>query len=128
MRYLEYFWDILWTSLTIFIFIAWLMVLFTVIIDLFRDRKMSGVAKAIWLVCLIFIPVVTVLIYLIVRGGSMGERAAAQQQEHKAATDDYIRSVTGATPTQQIEQAKRLLDSGAISPAEFETLKAKALS
>lgn len=113
--------------LTIFIFIAWLMALFSIITDLFRDPETSGVAKAIWLVFLLFVPFLTALIYLIVRGRGMSERAHAQAKAQRTATDDYIRSVAGSS-TDQIAKAKQLLDSGAITPAEFETLKAKALS
>lgn len=126
-QFLSHVWDFLWMFLTIFIFIAWLMALFSIITDLFRDPETSGVAKAIWLVFLLFVPFLTALIYLIVRGRGMSERAHAQAKAQRTATDDYIRSVAGSS-TDQIAKAKQLLDSGAITPAEFETLKAKALS
>ncbi len=112
---------------TIFIFVAWLMVLFSVITDLFRDHTLSGAAKAIWLVLLIFVPVLTVLIYLIVRGEGMGKRAQARAAASKAVTDEYIRSVS-SSPAEEIATAKQLLDSGVITASEFETLKAKALA
>lgn len=122
------FWDLIWWFLTIFIFVAYLFALFAIIGDLFRDRKLNGWAKAIWIFFLIFFPIITALIYLIARGRSMGERQVAAAQQYKAAQDDYIKQVAGTSPADQIAQAKSLLDSGAISPAEYEALKAKALA
>lgn len=122
------FWDIIWWFLMAFIFVAYLFALFAIITDIFRDSKLSGWAKAIWLVFLIFFPLITALVYLIARGRGMGERQAATAVAYKTAQDDYIRSVAGSSPTDQIAQAKALLDSGAITPAEYEQLKAKALA
>jgi len=122
------FWDVIWFIIVSFAFIAYLMVLFNILIDLFRDKGLSGWAKAIWIVFLIFLPLLTSLVYLIARGGGMAERSASAYQSAKAAQDDYIRSVAGASPTDQIAQAKSLLDSGAITQQEFDALKAKALS
>nr|WP_312677376.1 SHOCT domain-containing protein [Microbacterium sp.] len=107
---------------------AYLFALFAIIGDLFRDRKLNGWAKAIWIFFLIFFPIITALIYLIARGRGMGERQVAAAQQYKAAHDDYIKQVAGTSPADQIAQAKSLLDSGAISPAEYEALKAKALA
>lgn len=123
-------WDAIWWFITAFVFIAYLYALFAIISDLFRDRKLSGVAKAIWLIFLVFLPFLTALVYLIVRGGGMGERAAAQARAAQATTDEYIRSVAGegSSATAEIERAKALLDSGTINQAEFETLKASALA
>lgn len=121
------FWDVLWTALMIFIFIAWLMVLFTVLTDLFRDQKLNGWAKAVWVLFLVFVPALTTLVYLIARGRGMAERAEAAAKQQRAATEDYIRSVAAITPVEQVEHAKTLLDAGAITPAEFEQLKAMAL-
>lgn len=121
-------WDFLWMFFTIFLFFAWLMVLFTIIGDLFRDRALAGWAKAIWLVALIFIPVLTALVYLIARGGGMGERAAVQAQAQQGRAEDYIRSVAGTSPAQELVNANSLLDSGAISEAEYGRLKEKILS
>lgn len=122
-------WDIVWWFFSIFVFVAYLMALFTILIDLFRDRKLSGVAKAIWLVFLIFLPFLTALAYLIVRGSGMGERAAQQAAAQRDAADDYIRSVAGspASPTEEIARAKQLLDSGAITAEEYASLKQAAL-
>lgn len=121
-------WDTIWWFLTIFIFVAYLMALFSIITDLFRDRKLGGVAKAIWLLFLIFLPFLTALVYLIVRGGGMAERANEQAQQAKAATDAYVREVAGGGPSAEIASAKQLLDSGAITPEEFAKLKAAALA
>ena len=121
------FWDLIWWFLTIFIFVAYLMALFSIISDIFRDHKLSGGMRAVWVVALIFFPFITALIYLIARGKGMTERAAAQAAQNKAATDDYIRSVAGG-PADEIARAKSLLDAGTISPAEYEVLKAKALA
>jgi len=122
-------WDAIWWFLTIFVFVAYLMALFTIITDLFRDRKLNGFAKAIWFVFLIFLPFLTALVYLIARGGGMGERSAAQASAARAATNDYIREVAGtATPTDEIARAKQLLDAGAISADEFASLKRAALA
>ncbi len=121
-------WDTIWWFLTIFIFVAYLMALFSIITDLFRDRKLSGVAKAVWLLFLIFLPFLTALAYLIVRGGGMAERANAQAQQAKDATDAYVREVAGTGPAAEIASAKKLLDTGAITPEEYERLKAAALA
>jgi len=119
--------SIFWYTLTIIIFVSYLMVLFSIVGDIFRDREMSGGLRAVWIVCLIFLPFITALIYLIVRGRGMTERAVAQAERNKAAADDYIRSVAGS-PADEIARAKALLDAGTISPAEYEALKAKALA
>ena len=119
--------SIVWYALTIIIFISYLMMLFSIIGDLFRDRTLSGGLRAVWMVCLILFPFITALIYLIVRGGGMGQRAVAQAEQSKAAADEYIRSVAGS-PADEIARAKALLDSGTISATEYDTLKAKALN
>lgn len=106
----------------------YLMVLFQILGDLFSDGKLSGWAKALWVIALIVLPLLSALIYLIARGKGMGERAARQAQQAQAATDTYIRSVAGSDPVNQIANAKALLDSGAITQAEFDHLKSKALA
>lgn len=123
-------WDILWWSLTFLVFIAYLMALFSIIADLFRDKKLNGFVKAIWLLFLIFLPFLTAFIYLIARGSGMGERAELQVRKAREDTDRYIRNVAGSspTPTDEIALAKQLLDSGAISQSEFDALKQAALS
>lgn len=119
-------WDAIWWFFTIFVFVAYLIALFSIISDLFRDRELSGVYKAIWLLFLIFVPFLTALVYLIFRGRGMSDRAERQAREAKAAADDYIRTVAGG-PASEIAQAKQLLDSGTISEAEFQSLKQSAL-
>ncbi|WP_278235612.1 PLDc N-terminal domain-containing protein [Isoptericola sp. AK164] len=126
---MDSFWDYIWFLLWIFLFMAYLIVLFQILTDLFRDHTLSGWWKAVWVVFLIFIPLVTALVYLIARGRGMAERNLAAVKESKAATDDYIRSVaTQPAPADQIASAKKLLDEGTITPQEFESIKAKALS
>lgn len=121
-------WDAIWWFLTIFVFIAYLMALFSILGDLFRDRKLNGWIKAVWLLFLMFLPFLTALVYLIARGRGMGERAEAQAKAIRSETEEYLRSVGGgASPTEQIAQAKHLLDSGAITAEEYETLKRTAL-
>lgn len=111
-----------------FVFFGVLIALFSVIRDLFRDSKLNGWFKALWVVFLIFVPFLTTLIYIIFRGRGMAERAAAEQQVAKQTFDDYVQSVAQASPTDEIARAKELLDSGAISADEFETLKRQALA
>jgi len=122
------FWDIIWWFLWIFFFMAYLFALFAVIGDLFRDHTLNGWLKAVWIIFLIFVPFLTALIYLIARGRGMAERGAAQAKELKAAQDQYIKSVASSSPAEEIAKAKSLLDSGAITQAEFDAIKAKALS
>ena len=121
------FWDIIWFIIVTFAFVAYLMVLFSILTDLFRDKETGGFAKAVWVIALIFLPFLTALIYLIVRGPGMAERNVKAASEMQAAQDAYIRDVAGSTPADQIHKAKELLDSGAISQAEFDAIKAKAL-
>ena len=125
------FWDAVWLIFISFAFIAYLMAMFTIILDLFRDKSVSGFVKAVWLVALIFFPLITAIVYLIARGSGMADRSAKEAESLRAAQDDYIRSVAGASggasPTEQIEQGKRLLDSGAITQEEFAAVKSKAL-
>lgn len=126
------FWEIIWFIIVSFAFIAYLMVLFNIIADLFRDHVLSGGWKAVWIVFLIFVPLITALVYLIARGQGMAERQLKAIDEAVARQDAYIQQVAGATggqsPADQIAGAKALLDAGTISQAEFEALKAKALA
>ena len=122
-------WDFLWHFLIIFAWIAYLLVLFQILTDLFwRDHKTSGWVKAVWVVFLIVFPWLTALVYLIARGKGMSERAQAAAVAAKQETDDYIRQAAGRSPAQEIADAKPLLDAGTITQAEFDGLKAKALS
>ncbi|KMO69979.1 phospholipase D-like protein [Mycobacterium sp. BK558] len=122
------FWHFLWSTIVIFAFIAYLMILFNILVDLFwRDHKTSGWVKAIWVIFLILVPYLTALAYLIVRGTGMAERAREQAMQAKKETDDYIKTAAGRSPAQEIADAKALLDGGTISQGEFDALKAKAL-
>ena len=123
------FWDYFWSLLVIFAFIAYLMILFNILVHLFwRDHQTSGWVKALWVVFLIVFPYLTALVYLIARGKGMAERAREQALEAKQQTDEYIRQAAGRSPAQEIADAKALLDAGAIDQREFESLKAKALN
>jgi hypothetical protein len=123
------FWDFFWFILSFFLLMAYLVVLFQILTDLFRDKGTSGGMKAVWVFFLIFFPIITSLVYLIARGHGMAERNLAAVQSAQAETDAYIRSVSSSngSPTDEIARAKGLLDSGAITQAEFDGLKAKAL-
>lgn len=129
MSYLSTFWDFLWSMFWIFAFVAYLFAIFSIIGDLFRDHRLPGWAKAIWIIFLIFVPFLTALAYLITRGRGMAERTAAAAAEARRATDDYIRQAAGGSTSaaDEIHKAKGLLDAGAITPAEYEALKAKVL-
>jgi len=122
--------DILWTMIIFFCWVAWIWLLIMVFSDLFR-RHVSGWAKAAWVVFLIVLPFLGVLIYLIAEGKGMTERRVQDMQASQAQFDTYVRSVateTGGGSAHEIEKAKALLDSGAITQPEFEQLKAKALA
>ncbi|WP_222263305.1 SHOCT domain-containing protein [Modestobacter marinus] len=122
------FWDVVWFICISFAFVAYLMVMFSIVGDLFRDRETSGLGKAVWIVALIFVPFLTSLVYLIARGGGMAERALRSAVVSRQQQDAYIREVAGQkTPTDQIAQARALFDAGVISQPEYETLKTKAL-
>lgn len=122
------FWDFFWYMIWAFFFIAYLMVLFRIIGDIFRDRELGGWAKALWIIFLIFLPFITALIYLIARGGGMADREVASARKAKEATDAYIRETAGKSPSDEIADAAKLLAAGAITTEEYERLKAKALS
>ena len=122
-------WDFLWHFLIIFAWIAYLLVLFQILVDLlWRDHETRGFTKALWVIGLIFIPWLTALIYVIARGKGMTLRAQRAVAEAKVDQDNYIKKVAGHSPAQQIADAKALLDNGTISQPEFDALKAKALS
>jgi ABC-type multidrug transport system fused ATPase/permease subunit len=117
--------DALLTVLSIFFIVIWIWILITVLVDLFRDHELSGWAKAAWVFFLVFLPVIAVLIYLIVRGSGMRERALAEQAQMKQASDEYIRSVAGSSPIDELHKLDALRARGAISQDEFERMKAR---
>jgi len=122
--------DFLWSLLIIYFIFFYFMILFRVIGDLFSDPDASGLSKTAWLIFLIFLPFLALFLYLITKGKDMTRRAMAQAAEQDAAQQAYIRQVAGAgdDPTAKIAKAHELLAAGAISQAEFDALKAKALA
>ena len=125
MNFGDFFWLLIWS----FFFVFYLMILFHILGDLFRDKGLSGWWKAVWVIALIVFPFLTALIYLIARGKGMAERQAGEMREAQAATDSYIQQVASqGNPADQIATAKGLLDAGTITQAEFDQLKASALA
>ena len=124
------FWDIVWFIIFSYLFIAYLMMLFSALGDLFRDHELSGWSKALWLLFFLFVPFLSLLVYVLVRGDGMAERQARRMQAAQADQDAYIQQVAGqqASPAAQIAQAQQLRDSGEITADEFATLKARALA
>jgi hypothetical protein len=114
--------------LMFFAFVIWIWLLITVFIDVFRRKDCGGFTKALWLIFVIVAPYLGVLIYLIANHNGMAERSEKQVQSMQAQQEAYITSVAGSTPADQIAQAKTLLDSGSITQAEFDAIKAKALA
>ena len=120
--------DVLWSMVIFFMFVIWIWLLITVFADVFRRHDIGGGMKAVWLIFVILLPYLGVFIYLIAEGHSMADRNVEQMKAARAQQDEYIQSVAGTSPADQVAQAKSLLDSGAITQAEFDTMKAKALS
>ena len=120
--------DVLWSMFIFFMFFIWILILFKVFGDLLRRRDIGGGMKTAWIIFVILLPFLGVFIYLIAEGNKMADREAEQMQVAKAQQDEYVKSVAGSSPADQIAQAKQLLDSGAISQAEFDTMKQKALA
>jgi hypothetical protein len=121
--------DVLWTMLVFFLWVGWFLLLFHVVGDLFRRRDASGAKKTIWLIFILFVPFLGVFAYLISNGDDMARRNAESAVAAKGEMDEYVRSVAGSGgPAAEIERAKGLLESGAISQAEYEAIKAKALA
>ncbi|HEY6835336.1 MAG TPA: SHOCT domain-containing protein [Gaiellaceae bacterium] len=121
--------DVMWTMLVFFAWVIWFWLLITVFADLFRRHDTSGWMKAVWIIFVIIVPFLGVLVYLIAESKGMAERNVKDVQQAQAQTDDYIRSVAAQSdPAEQIAKAKQLLDSGAISNAEYDAIKQKALA
>ena len=120
--------DVLWTMFVIFAWVIWFWLLITVFGDLFRRRDISGWGKTGWIIFVIILPFLGVFVYLIAQHQGMADRNIEAQQQVQAQADDYIRTVAAQSdPAEQIAKAKQLLDSGAISAEEYESLKQKAL-
>jgi ABC-type multidrug transport system fused ATPase/permease subunit len=119
--------DVIWTMFIFFLWIIWFWLLFTVFLDVFRRHDIGGGAKALWLIFVIILPFLGVFIYIISQNKGMTERNLERAQAQKAQFDEYVKSTAGGGSAAEIETAKKLLDSGAISQAEYDQLKAKAL-
>jgi hypothetical protein len=120
--------DVMWSMLVFFAWIMFFWLLFIVFGDLFSRHDISGWGKAGWTIFAIILPFLGIFVYLIANGKSMGERAAQRAQAQQSQMDDYVRSVGSDSAPDQIAKGKQLLDSGAITQAEFDQLKAKALT
>jgi cell division protein FtsB len=113
----------------LFFMVIYFMMLFSVIGDLFRDHGLNGFAKFLWVLFLLVAPFLSLFLYLIIRGDGMAKRGMAAQAEMQQQMDAYVKqTASGANPTEQIAQAKKLLDDGAISQQEFDDIKKKALA
>jgi hypothetical protein len=120
--------DVMWTMLIFFLWIIWFWLLFTVFVDIFRRRDIGGGAKTLWLIFVIILPFLGVFVYIISQNDGMTQRNLERAQAQKAQFDDYVKQTAGAGgAAAEIDKAKQLLDSGAITQAEFEKLKANAL-
>ena len=122
--------DVMWTMLVFFLWVIWFWILITVFIDIFRRHDLSGLGKTGWVIFTIVLPFLGVFIYLISQGDNMAKRNAEQAQAQQAQFDDYVRETAGGGggAADQIAKAKQLLDSGAISQAEYDAIKQKALA
>ncbi len=121
------FMDLLWSMIIFFFWVIWIWIVITVLIDVFRRHDIGGFSKALWVIFVVILPWLGVLIYLIVEHDGMRDRGVKQAQAQQQAFDDYVRDAAGGSAA-EIAKAKELLDSGAITQAEFDTLKAKALA
>jgi hypothetical protein len=121
--------DVMWTMFVFFAWILFFWLLFGVFGDLFSRHDVSGWAKAGWTIFVIILPFLGIFVYLISQGKGMGERAQQKAQAQQSQVDDYVRSVaSSSSPTEEIAKGKQLLESGAITQAEFDQLKARALA
>jgi Short C-terminal domain/Phospholipase_D-nuclease N-terminal len=118
--------NILWTMIVFFAWVAWIWIVITVLIDVFRRDDIGGWGKAAWVVFVILVPFLGVLVYLIAEHDGMRERSERQVKAQQQAFDSYVRETAGGSAT-EIAKAKELLDAGAITQAEFDAIKAKAL-
>jgi hypothetical protein len=119
--------EILWTMIVFFAWVAWIWIVITVLSDVFRRSDIGGWTKALWTLFVIIVPFLGVLVYLVAEHDGMRERATAAAQAQKSAFDDYVRQAAGG-PAAEIASAKELLEAGTITQAEFDSIKAKALS
>ena len=127
MNFIGSVWDIFWFFFWVFVWVAYLFVLIYIVIDIFRDHSLNGWLKAVWLIFLIFVPFITALVYLIARGKGMAERSAERRPQYVEYSDEELRKIPFASPSDEIAKAKALRDQGVISDGEYEALKNKAL-
>lgn len=120
-------WSWIWFFFWTFAYVAYLMVLIYIVIDVFRDDTLNGWLKAVWVVFLIFVPWITGLVYLIARGRGMAERSARKQVEYQEYSPEEYRAMSFANPADEIAKAQALREQGVITDGEFEAIKAKAL-
>jgi hypothetical protein len=120
--------DLLLLVVEVFLFVIWIWILLTIITDLFRDHEMSGWAKAIWILFLVFIPFLAALIYLIARGSGMRDRTIKAQADAKKHFDDYVRKEAHTTPADELHKLNELREKGALSDEEFQQAKDKLLA
>jgi len=119
--------EALLTTLAIFFFVIWVWIVITILMDLFRDHKLSGWWKAVWCLFLIFIPVLTSLVYLIARGSGMRERAIQEQADAKKQFDEYVRETASTTPVDELHKLDQLRQSGGLTDDEYAKMKAKLI-
>lgn len=121
-------WEAIWIVFVSFVFISVLIMIFSIVIDIFRDKELSGWAKAAWLFFLVVFTLITALVYVIVRGDGMAKRSAREQVEAKESFDAYVRDVAGGGAASELERAAAMHDAGKITDEEYAALKAKILA
>ncbi len=122
--------DVLWSGFLIFLWVGWIFLVVLVLMDIFRRHDNSGWSKALWVIAIVIVPWFGVLVYLITQGSNMGQRRLEEMQAQQERMNERVRTVAsdGTSSAAEIERAKSLLDSGAITQAEFDQLKQKALA
>ena len=120
--------EVLLSILAFYLVVMLIWILFTIIADVFRDSELSGGKKALWLIALLFVPWISAFVYLIARGDGMRERRMRDEAEAQQATESYIRDVAGSSPVDELAKLNALRNEGAISPEEYERLKAKVIA
>ncbi len=120
--------DLFWTLFMVFAFVIWIWVLIAIFSDLFRSHDLSGLAKALWVIFIIVFPLIGILVYLIVRGHGMQDRAVTQANQQKQEFDAYVRQTAGTNTADELTKLGQLKDNGTITQAEFDAQKAKLLA
>ena len=120
--------NVIWTMIVFFAFVIWIWMLFAVLVDVFRRNDLSGWGKTGWLIFTLVLPFLGVFIYLITQSAGMNQRNLERAQSQRAQLDEYVRETAGGGAAEEIQKAKKLLDDGAITQAEFDAIKQKALA